>query len=115
VTGAPGVVRDALEASTATASRSTSAYPEPMRRETPQALPAAGALTSEAQRLERMLAGGDRHLLEGIDEVIGLVLANPSSLSPLFECLLSSDKVVCLRASHAIDRAMRGRPGMRNP
>ena len=78
-------------------------------------IPTAGALTSEAQQLERMLAGGDRHLREGIDEVIGLVHANPSSLSPLFECLLSSDNVVCLRASHAIDRAMRGRPEMLNP
>jgi hypothetical protein len=65
--------------------------------------------------VEQMLSGGDPRSLHGVDRVIAAVLADPSALEALFECLFCDDSVVRMRAGDALEKIARVRPELLAP
>jgi hypothetical protein len=62
-----------------------------------------------------MLSGGDPRSLHGVDRVIAAVLADPSALEALFECLFCDDAVVRMRAGDALEKVASIRPALLAP
>jgi hypothetical protein len=65
--------------------------------------------------IEQLLSGGDPRSLYGVDQVIAAVLADPSALEALFECLFCDDAVVRMRAGDALEKIARIRPEVLAP
>jgi len=59
-----------------------------------------------------MLSGGDPRSLHGVDDVMPLASADPSTFDGLFECLFSDDEVVRMRAADTLEKIARSRPGL---
>jgi hypothetical protein len=57
-----------------------------------------------------MLAGGNPRSLGNTEQVVALVLAEPTRLGELFECAFHQDAIVRMRASDALEKICRQRP-----
>ena len=64
------------------------------------------------ERFEDMLSGGHPNSLGRTEEVVDLVLAEPSRLAELYGCYQSEDAVVRLRVSSAMKRVQAARPDL---
>jgi hypothetical protein len=62
---------------------------------------------SNPERLQQMLAGGDRRSLGRSGEVVELVLGDPARTGELVELLWDGDPVVRMRAADALEKASR--------
>jgi hypothetical protein len=60
---------------------------------------------SNPERLQQMLAGGDRRSLGRSGEVVELVLGDPARTGELVELLWDGDPVVRMRAADALEKA----------
>ena len=64
---------------------------------------------------EIMLTGGDPRTLGKVDDVIGIVIKEPTLLANLFDCIHSNDQVVRMRASDALEKICKQNPGWFTP
>jgi hypothetical protein len=75
----------------------------------------ASERTDSGGGVGQMLSGGAPRSLHGVDQVIAAVLAEPSALEALFECLFCDDSVVRMRACDALEKIARIRPELLAP
>ncbi len=75
----------------------------------------ASERTDSGGGVGQMLSGGAPRSLHGVDQVIAAVLAEPSALEALFECLFCDDSVVRMRAGDALEKIARIRPELLAP
>ena len=59
--------------------------------------------------------GGKRRSLRRADEIVGLTLDDPARITDLFECVLSDEEIVRMRASDALDKVCRQQPSLVAP
>jgi hypothetical protein len=76
----------------------------------PPRSPAAGVSIRE------QLSGGNPRALQNVDEVVALVLARPDRVDELIRCIVEGDdQTVRMRASDALEKAVRARPALLQP
>lgn len=62
-----------------------------------------------------LLTGGDPGSLRNVDLVVGAASGQPERLAELVECVFSEDVIVRMRASDALEKVCRARPGLVQP
>lgn len=70
----------------------------------------SGSDSSGAETFEQMLSGGHHNSLGRTEEVVGLILADQSRLSDLYDGYSSEDELVRLRVSSAFKRVVKAEP-----
>lgn len=65
--------------------------------------------------IEVMLTGGDPRALKNCDEVVDLVLRSPERTGELFDSVFSTDEIVRMRASDALEKVCAERPDLVQP
>ncbi|HKV38178.1 MAG TPA: hypothetical protein VJX67_03115 [Blastocatellia bacterium] len=65
--------------------------------------------------IAKALSGGNPRTLGRAEEMVAFVLAQPSRLAELFDCVFNDDEIVRMRAGDALEKVCRERPALFEP